>query len=409
MSNYLAIATVTAALQQILQPAVKAAVGGATFGFSRPTADGTPTTPQVNVFLYQVTPNAAYRNHHVPGRRADGTLVRRPQAALDLHYLFTFHGDDTALEPQRLLGAVVTALENQPTISVDDIASATNATSKFPFLANSGLDQQIERVKFTPTALSIDEFSKLWSAFFQVEYSLSVAYQASVVLMENDVTPQEALPVQASNVYITPFRWPSISRVISQTGPDTAIVSGGALSIQGKQLRGVDTVVLIGGAEVVPASITETQVTLPVPANLRAGVQSLQIAHRVPMGTPQTPHRGFESNAAAFVMHPTIVNVSAAADPASSPTTKITDITVQLTPNIGAGQRVVAVLNVPAADSPAAYASQPIVAAADSSQVVIPIDNVPAGSYVVRVQVDGAESLLTMAGGIFNTPMVTVP
>ncbi len=69
MSNYLAVATVTAALQQVLHPAVKAAVGGATFGFSRPTVDGTPTTPQVNVFLYQVTPNAAYRNQHLPTRR----------------------------------------------------------------------------------------------------------------------------------------------------------------------------------------------------------------------------------------------------------------------------------------------------------------------------------------------------
>ncbi len=121
--------------------------------------------------------------------------MKRPQVALDLHYLFTFHGDDTALEPQRLLGAVVTALENQPFLTPDDITTATNSISKFPFLAGSGLDQQIEQVKFTPTALSIDEFSKLWSAFFQVEYSLSIAYQASVVLMESDVTPQDALPV----------------------------------------------------------------------------------------------------------------------------------------------------------------------------------------------------------------------
>ena len=66
-------------------------------------------------------------------------------------------------------------------------------------------------------------------------------------------------------------------------------------------------------------------------------------------------------------------------------------------------------LNVPTSDPPVAYASQPVIAAADSNQILIPIDNVPAGSYVVRVQVDGAESLLTMAGNLFSTPTVTVP
>jgi Pvc16 N-terminal domain len=409
MSNHMAIATVTAALQQILQPAVKQAVLGATFGFSRPSADGAPKTPQVNVFLYQVTTNAAHRNSHVPGRRPDGTLVKRPQAAVDLHYLFTFHGDDTALEPQRLLGAVVTALENQPVLTPDDITNATKPGSKFPFLAGSGLDQQVERVRFTPTALTIDEFSKLWSAFFQVEYSLSVAYHASVVLMETDVTPQEALPVQASNLYVLPLRWPQITGVISQDGPGAPIVPGGTLQILGKQLRGVDTIVLIGGTEQIPASIADAALTLPVPVTLRAGVQSLQVAHRVPMGTPQTPHRGFESNAAPFVLHPVITNAAAALSPDSTAATKITEFTLQLTPNIGAGQRAVVVLNAASAQPPQAYVSQPVIAAADSSNVTIPILNVPTGNYVVRVQIDGAESLLTMSGGVFSGPTVTAP
>ena len=74
----------------------------------------------------------------------------------------------TRLEPQRLLGAVVTALHAQPLLSADNINSAA---SSFGFLAGSGLDSQIERVRFTPTGLSLEEFSKLWSVFFQVEYS----------------------------------------------------------------------------------------------------------------------------------------------------------------------------------------------------------------------------------------------
>ena len=67
MSNYLAIATVSAALQQVLQTPVQNAVSGANVGFSRPDGKGNGQKgPLVNVYLYRVTPNAAYRNADRP-------------------------------------------------------------------------------------------------------------------------------------------------------------------------------------------------------------------------------------------------------------------------------------------------------------------------------------------------------
>src|SRR6266446_10291828 len=198
MSNSLAIATVTAALREVLQPAVSNAVAGAGVGFNRPDSEaGTPPSPAVNVYLYQVTPNAAYRNDDLPTRRSDGTVVKRPQAAFDLHYLFTFHGDDSLLQPQLLLGAVASTLHAQPLISSAAIAKAI---SDFSFLNTSNLADQVEHIRFTPTSLSLEEFSKLWSVFFQIEYTLSAAYQASVVLLESDDEPAAPLPVQARNV-----------------------------------------------------------------------------------------------------------------------------------------------------------------------------------------------------------------
>ena len=327
MSNYLAIATVTAALQQVLQSSVNNAVAGATVGFSRP--DGTATgqqNPLVNIYLYQITPNAAYRNADLPTRRSDGTLLQRPQAVFDLHYVFTFHGNDDQLEPQRLLGAVASALHAQPILSRSSIQSAVG---QFGFLAGSGVEEQIEQVKFIPTALSLEEFSKLWSVFFQVEYNLSTAYQASVVLIQSDDTPQESLPVQVRNLYVRPFRWPQIDRVIAQTGKDEPIVANTTLLIQGKQLRGDETLVLIKDQELTPTAVTDTQITLPLPANVPAGVQSVQVLHKVEMGTPPKPHRSFESNVAPFVLHPTItpdqatnalvrLNVNPSGDPGSA-------------------------------------------------------------------------------------------
>jgi hypothetical protein len=403
MSNSLAVATVTAALQDVLQPAVSQAVGLAKVGFSRPDSSN-QQSPLVNIYLYQVTPNAAYRNADAPTRRADGTLVQRPQTALDLHYLFTFHGNDDQLEPQRLLGAVTTTLNAQPLLSRQNIINATN---NFNFLKKSNLADQIERIKFTPTSLSLEEFSKLWSVFFQIEYSLSAAYQASVVLMESDDTPQEALPVLARNLYVETFRPPIVSSVISQAGAEQPIVTGSTLLILGQQLRGDATMVLMEGAERLPVQVTDTQVTLPLPPDVHAGVQGLQILQKKKMGTPATLHRGFESNVAAFVLRPTVST--------TTPPTAVAaagggaNVTVTLTPNIGVGQRAVLILNSLPAAAPAAFTSLPVVSSADSSQIFINIKGVPTGKYLLRVQIDGAESLLITTANVFTGPTVNMP
>lgn len=402
MSNYLAIATVTAALQQVLHTPVSNAVGSAIVGFNRPDA-GTATTPLVNIFLYQITPNTAYRNADLPTRRSDGSLSQRAQAAFDLHYLLTFHGNDAQLEPQRLLGAVTTTLHSQPLLSSDNINSAATT---FGFLAGSGLESQVERVRFTPTAFSLEEFSKLWSAFFQVEYSLSAVYQASVVLMESSDTPVPAPPVMQPNLYVVPFRAPYVSQIVSQDGKPITFAS--TILIQGLHLKSPNSFVFLEGQELSPTVSADNQLTLPIPTALHAGVKGPQVLQKLDMGTPSTTHRGFESNVAPFVLHPTIQ--SATASPALSPPAG-TNVTVTLKPNIGIGQRAVLLLNAVSGGPPTAFSSTATVSATDSNQVILNIANVPAGSYLVRIQVDGAESLLTVNSGtgLLDGPTVTMP
>ncbi len=399
MSNYLAIATVTAALRQVLLLPVKDAVGGSDIGFNRPDATSS-TTPLVNIYLYQITPNVAYRNADVPTRRSDGSLAQRPQAAFDLHYLLTFHGDDTKLEPQRLLGAVATTLHAQPLLSTDNI---NNAVTSFGFLAGSGLDTQIERIRFTPTGLSLEEFSKLWSVFFQVEYSLSAAYQASVVLMESTDTPVPAPPVLARNLYVAPLNTPSISQVVSQDGKP--VTSASTLLVQGTHLRSANTLLLIEDQQFTPASISDTQLSLPIPGTIHAGVKGVQVLQPMDMGTPATAHRGFESNIAPFVLCPTVSAATAAAAATG------TDVTVHLTPNIGVGQRAVLLLDNVSVTPRQSYASPAVVSSVDADSIVINITNVPTGTYLVRVQVDGAESLLTLnsATHLLDGPSVVMP
>lgn len=396
MSNYLAIATVSAALQQLLTDPIGAAVTGAGVAFTRPDPADI-TAAQVNIFLYQITPNAAFRNTDLPTRRADASLVQRPLAAFDLHYLLTFHGDDSKLEPQRLMGAAVTALHAQPLLSAQNIQSAITSKPFKDILGNSDLGNQVERVKFTPAALSLEEFTKLWSVFFQVEYSLSAAYQASVVLMETSDNPQEAPPVMTRNLYVLPFQSPSISQVVNQAEVDLPITSSSTLLIQGQHLRGQSTLLLMEQQEFTPApaAITDTQITLAVPSTIHAGIQGLQVVQKMTMGSDATPqHHGFESNVAPFVLRPTIVGTPTTG-PATPPATG-TAVTLTLAPNIGVGQRAILILNSLPGNPAAAYTSLPVVATADSNQITINIANVLPGSYLMRVQIDGAESLLTV-------------
>lgn len=409
MSNLLAIATVTATLRQLVDAAIAGAVPGAEVRTARPDGTGTPAPPDrgVNIYLYQTTPNAALRNADLPTRTSDGPLTQRPQAALDLHYLLTFHGNDGDLEPQRLLGAVVRTLHAQPVLTRQRIRS-TITNPAFSYLANSDLAEAVESVKFTPLALSLEELSKLWMMFSQTHYILSTAYQASVVLIESQATPEEALPVRDRNIYVVPFHHPVIERVESAAGANRPLVMGSTLRIRGRGLRGDVTRVRIGDSEATPSpsDVTATRIELPLasppfPAGaLRAGVQGVQVVHLQRMGTPALEHRGFESNVAAFVLHPTIT-------PAGATSARVD---VQVDPIVGARQRVALLLNERTVTAPAAYSFAVRERGADAHTLQISISGVRAGTYFVRLQIDGAESPLDLdPGSPTFGPTVTIP
>ena len=415
MSNHLAVATVTGALHtQLLNATVL--VPGASVTTTRPNGAAANPSPAINIFLYQVIPNAAYRNADLPTRRGDGQLVQRPQAALTLHYLLSFLGDETTLEPQRLLGAAVRQLHAHPLITAQDIIQTIANPPYDGVLPASNLAEQVDVVRITPLGYSLEELSKLWSIFFQSPYVLSMAYQASAVLIETDDAPRPALPVQTRNLYVLPFRHPTIERVIAQTGENTPIFALSTLVIEGKQLRGEVTTIVIGGAEFTPApaNVAPERITLAVPAGLRPGVQALQVTHPILMGLPPpgTPHRGFESNVATFVLRPQI-NAPIGRHHGARPPGRRAAAGAASRHRLDhrcASQRVVLLLNSSAAVNGAAFSFLAPPRSSDSSSLAIAIANVPAGQYFVRLQVDGAESVLDLdtTSPSFG-PTVTLP
>ncbi len=394
MSNYLAIATVTGTLHNLLTNA-SAVVPGAKVSTKRPDgAAAEAQDPGINIFLYQVTPNAAYRNADLPTRRANGQLVQRPQTALNLHYLLSFYGDETRLEPQRLLGAVARQLHARPLLTKEDITQTVANPPYDTLLATSNLAEQVDLVRFTPLGLSLEELSKVWSIFFQSPYVLSVVYQGSVVLIETDDAPQQAMSVQTRNVYVRPFRQPVIDRVISTAGEGAPIFANSTLQIEGKQLKGDTTLVLLGGIERTPLSVTDRQITLAVPPDLQAGPRGLQVIHKFRMGSPETDHRGVESNVATFILRPNIVGPIFETTEVEDGTT-LPALILNLDLTVGKDQRVVLLLNSTTTNA-RAYSFLDRPRSADGDSVTITIPGVAPGEYFVRVQIDGAESPLDL-------------
>ncbi|QOV40055.1 DUF4255 domain-containing protein [Streptomyces ferrugineus] len=204
MSNALAIAHVTQALALLLASNVGPEFDEAVKVEPHKPPTEPPDHPTLNVFLYQVTPNTSLRNNDLPTRAADGTLLKRPAAALDLHFLISAYGDETKLVGQRLIGSVVRTLHEIPILPKDVVEQA----GELPHLAGSDLAEAAQRVRFTPTVMDIDETSKLWGMLHQTPYALSVVYQAALVFIDGRETPAPAKPVERHTVRVLPFGAP---------------------------------------------------------------------------------------------------------------------------------------------------------------------------------------------------------
>jgi hypothetical protein len=450
MSTALAIAGVSAVLKDLLNTGVidnrlSGVVGEVTVSALPPDRVldvNVPETSRINLFMYHATPNQGWRNTALPSRDSSGARTSNPPLALDLHYLLTTYGA-SEFHCEILLGYALQLLHETPVLTRDAIATALTPPTpitgailppELQALAAAELADQVEQIRLTPETLNLEEISKLWTAI-QSHYRPTAAYQASVVLIESRRSARSALPVanDKRRIYVVPFRMPAIERVASITGEREPIVIGSTLEIRGRDLLGEITSVAIDGIEFPVAPNSGTHYRLlqpligPLPAGLYAGVKGVQVLQRMPMGEPPQPHRGVESNAAGFVLRPTIANgPSIPAGDLTNVTTSVVGgvsvrnglLRVALSPNIGRNQRLVLLLNEsnPAPNTiaraytffaPASNGAPDGVA--DVPDVRVPFTGVVPGTYLVRVQVDGAESVLaTNPSGLFVSPSVVI-
>ncbi len=208
MSSALAIAAVTASLKDLLNDGLidhdLSSIGSFSVTAQPPDRITTGQTEanQLNLFLYQVTPNSGWRNAGLPSRDSRGARISNPPLALDLHYLLTAYGAQD-LNAEILLGFAMQLLHENPVLTRQQLRTALAAPSPVdgavlpgPFGTLSAVDlaDQVELLKITPVYLTSEDLSKLWTAM-QARYRPSMAYLVSVVLIQSEAPTTSALPV----------------------------------------------------------------------------------------------------------------------------------------------------------------------------------------------------------------------
>ena len=445
MSSALAIGAVSAVLKNLLDNGIVEQVAlGTTVNVSAVAPDtirldAPEDPPQLNVFLHQVTPNAAWRNRELPSRASNGDRLTNPPLALDLHYLITAYGRSD-FQAEILLGYAMHLLHERPMLDRPAIRRALDPSPldvstlppAFQALTASDLADQVEAIRITPIAMPVEEMSKLWSAI-QTHYRPSAAYQVSVVLIDAKKPARTPLPVLSRGpvdpltqrdrgVVVNADLLPPLPTLFDAEPPAEQTVArlGEAITVSGIRLSGTGATALLAHRLVttpievaVTPNVDGTEFTLTLPNDASAQTMFApglwQLSVRL---TPTGDLHPRETNGIGLPIagDPVIAADAGLGLPAVSVvrggTPTVVTVTIHSRPQVRLGQRATLSLDGVSAEAGArTSASAPLV-------FVFP-NSIPAGNRWVRLRVDGVDSPLVQRSGpapVFDpTQQLAVP
>ncbi len=391
MSSPSAVAAVTLTMQAVLNNGVTSDpdLSDATVTILPPDkARGNNNANQLNLFLYQILPNAAWRNMNIPGQIRSGE-TGIPPLALTLHYLLTAFGrdNDTNLPfGHHLLGKAMSVLYDHPLLGPDEIRAATAAV-----LPGNDLDKQVERVRITLQPMTLEEISRLWTGLV-TQYRLSVGYEVSVTLIDSTQPRRTPLPVLTrgpgdSGIQSQADLLPPLPTLdwIAFPNSQTCARLGDIVTLTGVNLDGTNIGVVFDHplwntpVEIPPqpgSTPTKVQVRIPAsPSVWPAGFYSLTLMVQRPGETYRR-----STNQLSFALAPKItVAPSSAAGPSVT-------YTVTATPEVWPQQFASLLLG-----------DQELVAPSRTAQtgtLTFNAQNLLPGDYFVRLRVDGVDSIL---------------
>ncbi|NOY64093.1 MAG: DUF4255 domain-containing protein [Nitrospirae bacterium] len=139
---------------------------------------------KVSIFLYHIEDNRYMRN--LEPERVDDSTLKMPPVTLDLYYLITPYSDDKTQE-KIILGKVIQIFHDNAVLTGSVLQGAL-----------SGTDTEL-KLLFNP--LSIDDMTKLWSAFQDVPYRLSVTYMVTPVRIDSTKEIDAKRVLSKENIY----------------------------------------------------------------------------------------------------------------------------------------------------------------------------------------------------------------
>lgn len=392
MSDYLAVAGASAVLRSMLTnalPAGPSTILGATPGVTASSPDliktGPDEQPQLNLFMYYLSLNAALRNLDLPSSNGNGAAVSNPPLALNLHYLVCAYGGNQ-FDPEILLAWAMKVFHDTPVVPAQTIqdaldALATQTSAEAKLVGGSTLASQIEHLRITPETLTTEEIYRLWAAF-EAPYRPSTALQVSVVVIQDTRQFTSNLPVQTRTVKAQPLTPPAIAAIAP-----TMATAGELLTITGSNFLGdvpSDTLVSFDSAPGVPADVVRGNlVEVPLPPTLQAGTRFARVQRRVTFPGSSALHPGFSSGSAPFQLIPTIEDASPVQATVGG------SLTLTISPVVGRAQQAVLYIG----DQAIPIDQRPLSGPSVSSTVTFPIPaSVPTGTFPLRVEIDGAAS-----------------
>jgi Pvc16 N-terminal domain len=386
MSNDQAIAAVTSTLKTMIFQAVSAdaALAGSEVTARPPDrARQGVAGNQINLFLYRTSIDAAWRNEDPPPTRSGES--GQPVLPLVLSYIVTAYGDnDDEVLSHRLLGLAMSVLHDRPLLSRAVIAAS---------LAGSGLESQIERVRITPHPIPLDEISRMW-ATFGTGYRTSVSYDAAVVLIDSKRAVVAPTPVLARGTGdLGPVAVASLGPMLQMAAAPAsqpAAKPGDTVTLLGRGLGAVTGVRVSGPALTAPvelpstpAGASEISIAIPSPPTLPAGMASIEALMDDGSGNQ------IVSNAVPLMLAPTIVSKAALKAKLAK---GAASLQVSCAPAVEGSQTVALVVGDRLIAGETSAAGTPA-----RSKLQFALSGFTAGTYMLRLRVDGADSIPVVA------------
>lgn len=405
-AGYPIIAALTQAMVDRIQQAVATSDGPVSHALvtaNRPDQLAGQSGPQVNLFLYHITPSASRRNEDLPMRDSTGRLATRPIVALDLHYLISFYGTGIqSRDSLLLLGLTLGVLELQPAFNPDDLSAAWQRLNKDAPL-DAALALADEPIRLTAVGLDTDEMYRLWQLFPMVPYTLSAFYRASTMMLPAGIGVPPALPVRSRGSSAAPMgAAPGVASFAAGTGGDDPLTAGGTLVITGSGLDIEGLVVEIAGTGFTPASVGPKR------------VEVLLTGPNVPIGAPLPLNLVAMKDGKAMASHPFALIRGIVPNLQILTASVLAGTEIKATVQPPPSNLIGTVLMLGGQEGPVLPAVAMVVIGS-SANVSFSSVGVPAGTYLARIGLPTSfnpngtvVSIPGWAGGAFNGPMVTI-